>query len=50
MPKKRITYVPTVRTTGDLPAASSFEDGTVFYVQAERKFYYSDETSWLEVP
>jgi len=49
MPKKRITYVPTVETLADLPSAAAFQDNTVFWVQSERKFYYTDGTNWVEV-
>lgn len=49
MAQKRITYVPTVRTLGDLPNPAAFEVGTAFWVQSERKFYVTDGTTWEEV-
>lgn len=43
MPKKRITYVPTVRTLGDLPDHRAFELGTVYWVQELKTFVYVNE-------
>lgn len=50
MALKRISYVPTAETLADLPDPASFQVGTVFWVQAQLSFYYTNGTTWVEVP